>query len=84
MYCIFLYLGGYRNIFLYLHPRTLKTNLFRGRGIKNDVTEMIHLLTFQSINNVLCFFKFGGYRKIFYTPPLHLKNLFAGGYEKMK
>ena len=29
-------------------------------GIKNDVTEMIHLLTFQSIKNVLYCFKLWG------------------------
>ena len=48
-----------------------------GGGNKNDVTEMIHLLTFQSINNVLYFFKFlGGYRNIFIPPPLTLKKFF--------
>ena len=29
-----------------------KQSVWGGQGIKNDVTEMIHLLTFQSINNV--------------------------------
>ena len=42
----------YRNIF-YTPPPTLKRIL---GGVKNDVTEMIHLLIFQSINNVLFFF----------------------------
>ena len=50
-----------------------------GGGIKNDVTEMIHLLTFQSINNVLYFFKLGGYRNTFIPPPLTPKQLFWGG-----
>ena len=38
--------------------------------IKNDETEIIHLLTFQSINNVLYFFNFQGVGKkiIFLTP----------------
>ena len=47
--------GGYRNIFYMPTPLHQKNCL---GGIKNDVTEMIHLLTFQSINNVLYFFKF--------------------------
>ena len=37
MYCIFLY------------TPTPNTKM----GIKNDVTEMLHLLTFQSINNAI-------------------------------
>ena len=37
-------------------PPTLKKLGWGGGGIKNDVTEMIHLLTFQSIKNVLHFF----------------------------
>ena len=57
MYGIFSNLGGHRNIFYTKMPLHQK-NCFG--GIKNDVTEMIHLLTFQSINNVLYFFKFGG------------------------
>ena len=49
-------------------------------GYKNDVTEMIHLLTFQSINNVLYFFKFqGGIEIYFIPPPLTPKKLFWGG-----
>ena len=57
MYCIFSNFGGYRNIFY--TPTPLHQKIVFG-GYKNDVTEMIHLLTFQSINNVLYFFKFGG------------------------
>ena len=66
MYCILLNLGrGGIEIFFIPPPLTPKKSL--GGGIKNDVTEIIHLLTFQSINNVLYFFlKFGGYRNIFY------------------
>ena len=41
---------------------------------------MIHLLTFQSINNVLYFFKFWGGIEIFLYPhPLTPKNCFLGG-----
>ena len=37
---------------------------------------MIHLLTFQSINNVLyCFLNSGGYRNIFYAPTPTQKKL---------
>ena len=74
----FLNFRGYRNFFI-PHPLTPKNIVFGGGAIKNDVTEMIHLLTFQSINNVwYLFFNFGGggHRNIFYTPPLTKKFIF--------
>ena len=41
---------------------------------------MFYLLTFQSINNVLYFFKFWGGIEIFFIPlPLTPKNCFGGG-----
>ena len=40
---------------------------------KNDVTEMLHLPTFQSINNALYFCNRGGGME---------KKLFKGGYKK--
>ena len=44
---------------------------------------MIHLLTFQSINNALYFFKFQGGIEIFlYPQPLHQK-IVLGGIKKM-
>ena len=74
MYCIFSNFGGGKEIFLYSQPLTPKYCL---GGYKNGVTEMIHLLTFQSINNVLYFFfNFGGYRNIFLYPHPLQKNLF--------
>ena len=47
---------------------------------------MIHLLTFQSTIKecIVFFFKFGGYRNIFYTPPPTLKkNIWGGGRKLM-
>ena len=50
--------------------------------VKNDVNEMIYLLTFQSIKNVLYFFlNSGGYRNIFIPTPHTLKT-FVLGYKK--
>ena len=70
-------MGGYRNIFYTPLPYT--KNCFGGL-IKNDITEMIHLLTFQSIKNVLYFLNFGGgYRNIFYTPTPYTKKIVLGG-----
>ena len=53
-------------------------------GIKNDVTEMIHLITFQSINNVLYFFfKLGRGCRNFYIPtPTLKKKCWWGGIKK--
>ena len=78
MYCICSNLGGGIEIFLYLHPLTPKNCFWEGGGYKNYVTEMIPLLTFQSINNVLYFFLIlgGGYSNIFYTPTPLQKKLF--------
>ena len=69
MYCIFLKFRG--GIQRFLIPPPLYTQKIVLGGIKNDVTEMIHLLAFQSITNVLYFFKFWeeGGREIFFIPP---------------
>ena len=60
-------------------PYTKKTLL--GGGIKNDVTEMIHLLTFQSIKNVLYFFfNWGGgvmNGKVFEHYSITFKNIWG-------
>ena len=41
---------------------------------------MIHLLTFQSMKNILYFFLIlGEYRNIFYTPILYTKKIVWGG-----
>ena len=50
-------------------------------GIKNDVTEIIHLLTFQSIENVLYFFKLGWGKNIFIPPPPYTRKTCLGGYK---
>ena len=78
MYCIFFKFGGGIELFFVPHPLTPKK--FFGGDIKNDVTEMIHLLTFQSINNVLYVFIFwGGSIEILFIPPPHYtKKLFWG------
>ena len=61
MYCILKNFGQGGHIEIFLYPTPLHQNkIVLGWGYKNDVTEMIHLLTFQSNNNVLYFFKFGG------------------------
>ena len=73
LYFIFQFWGGIE-IFLYPHPVTPKKKIVWGGGYKNDVTEMIHLLTFQSINNVLYFFLIWGGIEIFFLPPLPYKT----------
>ena len=74
----FKFQGGIEIFFI---PPTLTPKKLFGGVIKNDVTEMIQLLTFQSIKNVFYFLNLGGYRNMFYRPtPLHQKNkLFWGG-----
>ena len=49
-------------------------------GYKNDVNEMIRVFTFQTINNVLYFFKLGGIEIFLYPHPLTQKKL-LGGYK---
>ena len=66
MYCILKIFGGIEIFFILPPPYTKK--IVWGGGIKNDVTEMIHLLTFQSINNVLYFFELCGLIEIFLYP----------------
>ena len=52
-------------------------------GTKNDVTGIIHLLTFQSINNLFYSFKFwGGIEIFFIPPPPYIKDCFGGGVQK--
>ena len=57
---------GVIEIFFICPPPYTKKISFLG-GIKNEVTEMIHLLNFQSINNVLYFSNLAGI-EYFYTP----------------
>ena len=60
MYCIFKKIYEGIEIFLYPHLLTPKKLFWRG-GVKIDVTEMMHLLTFQSIKKyIVLFFNFGG------------------------
>ena len=70
MYCIFFLIWGCRNI-LYTPPPTVKNNCLQGQSIKIDVTEMIHLLTFQStIKQCIVFFLIWGGIEIFLHPHL--------------
>ena len=59
-------------IFLYPHPLRPKTIVLE--GIKNGVTEMIHLLTFQSIKQCIVFFQILGGIEIFFIPHPPLKK----------
>ena len=82
MYIVFFFLiwGGGIEISFTPQPPTLKNLL--GGVLKNDVTEMIHILTFQSINNVLYFFKLGGGG--IYTPtPYTIKNCFTNSIQNI-
>ena len=74
LYFLNLGVGRVIEIFFISHP--LHKNCFWGGGVqKNDVTEMIHLLTFQSIKNILYFFLIlGGYRNISHTPTPYTKK----------
>ena len=67
----------------FITPIPALKKLCLGGGYKNDVTEMIHLLTFQSIKNVLyLFLNLEGSIEIFLYPHPYAKKIVWWGYKK--
>ena len=83
MYYIFLKILGGIKIFFIPQPLIKIKFIFQIFGKYRSIfmPKMIHLLTFQSIKNILYFFKFGGYRNIFYAATSLHQKIVLGVYK---